>query len=289
MKIVCPFIAFLFATVFTTSLNAQDSVSIPDTLRGWQTTWDVGLNGSQASYSNWSQGGVNNIAATGTTTFTRVYKQSRFSYGFLINARYGKTKIQNEGVRKIDDRLFIKNRFLYDLGGEESDFKLYANIRFRTQFDEGFNYNVEPRERISTFMAPAYITQDAGLAYVPTDNFSFEAGLGLQQTIVRDEALSVRYGLDEGERFRNEAGLTLGSSLDLDIATNISFSTSLNTFTSFNKPLRSTDVYFSNKLTGRVNRLMNTSLSLDLVYNDDFSSEIQVAQVLSLGISFALR
>jgi hypothetical protein len=34
---------------------------------------------------------------------------------------------------------------------------------------------------------------------------------------------------------------------------------------------------------------MNTSLNLDFIYDDDFSSEIQVAQVLSLGVSFTLR
>lgn len=284
--------AFLLVTsilIFHSTSTAQDSIAIPDTLSGWATSWNVGLNGSQASYSNWSQGGVNNIAGTGSTTFTTAYKKDRFSYGFLFNARFGKTRIQNEGIRKIDDRLFLLNRFLYDLGGEDSDFKLFGNIRFRTQFDKGFDYNAEPNELISNFMAPAYFSQDAGLAYVPNEMVSFEAGLGLQQTIVRDTSLSERYGLDEGQRFRNEAGLTLGSSFDAEIAENITFTSSINTFTGFNKPVKSTDIYFSNKLTGRVNQFMNTSLSLDLVYNDDFSSEIQVAQVLSLGVSFTLR
>jgi hypothetical protein len=249
----------------------------------------LGLNGSQASYSNWSQGGVNNIAATGSTTFTTIFKKDRYSYGFLVNTRFGKTKIENEGIRKIDDRLYILNRFLYDLGEEDSDFKIFANIRFRTQFDKGYNYGTEPKELISNFLAPAYLTQDAGLAYIPGPMFSFEAGLGLQQTFVRDTNLSEKYGLSEGETFRNEAGLTLGSSFDANIATNIRFTSSINSFTSFNKPVKSTDIYFSNKFAARINRYLNTTFSVDLVYNDDFSSEIQVAQVLSLGVSFTIR
>lgn len=284
----------LLAMIFLSAeiLIAQDSVAIPDTLQGRLTSWVVGINGSQASYSNWSQGGVNNIAATGTSTLTIAYKQDRFSYGFLLNTRYGKTKIEDEGSRKIDDRLFIKNRFLYDLGDEDSDFKVFANVRFRTQFDKGFNYGAGSEGEnvlISNFMAPAYFNQEAGLAYIPSDNFTFEAGLGLQQLFVRDETLSTTYGLDEGDRFRNEAGFTLGSSLKVDLATNISLASSINTFTTFGKAISSTDVYFSNKLTGQINNFMNASLSLDLVYDDDFSNEIQVAQVLSMGVSFTLR
>ncbi len=285
-------IAVIFLLFNTALLLAQDSVAIPDTLQGWKSTWVVNLNGSQASYSNWSQGGVNNIAVTGRSNATLAYKQGRFSYGVLLDTRFGQTRIQDEGVRKIDDRLFLMNRFLFDLGNEDSDFKIFGNIRFRTQFAEGFNYGAVPdggNILISNFLAPAYFTQDAGLAYVPTDNFMFEAGLGLQQTFVRDVELAPRYGLDEGDRFRSEAGLTLGSNYDAEIATNILFSTSINTFTSFDKPLSSTDVYFSNRFTARINSYMNTSLSLDLVYNDDFSKEIQVAQVLSVGVSFNLR
>ncbi len=283
-----------FAIIFLSAeiLIAQDSVAIPDTLQGRLTSWVVGINGSQASYSNWSQGGVNNIAATGTSTFTIAYKQDKFSYGFLLSTRYGKTKIEDEGSRKIDDRLFIKNRFLYDLGDEDSDFKLFANLRFRTQFDKGFDYGAGSEGEnvlISNFMAPAYFNQEAGLAYIPSDNFTFEAGLGLQQLFVRDENLATTYGLYEGDRFRNEAGFTLGSNFKLGLATNVALESSITTFTTFGKAISSTDVYFSNKLTGQINNFMNASLSLDLVYNDDFSSEIQVAQVLSLGISFALR
>ena len=284
----------LFSVLFLlTELSfGQDSIAIPDTLQGRSTSWTVGINGSQASYSNWSQGGVNNIAATGRSTLTIAYKKDRFAYGFLVDTRYGKTQIQNEGNRKIDDRLYIKNRFLYDLGEDESDFKAYANIRIRTQFDKGYNYGGGPDGEdllISSFMAPGYFSQDVGIAYVPSDNFTFEAGLGLQQTFVRDENLGPSYGLDEGDRFKSEVGFTVGSGFNAEIASNVEFSTSINAFKAFGKSVSSTDVYFSNKLIGRINNYMNASLNFDLVYDDDFSDRIQVAQVLSMGISFTLR
>ncbi len=287
--------ALLFFTLFlfsTSLLIAQDSISVPDTLRGGNTKWVVGLNGSQASYSNWSQGGTNNIAATGTSTITSLYRNGRFAYGLLLDTRYGKTRIENEGTRKIADRLYFLNRFLYTLNEENPELKLFTNFVFRTQFDKGYDYGAGEEGGnvlISKFMAPAYFSENVGLAWVPSDIFSAEAGLGLKQTYVSDESLSETYGLDEGDQFRSEAGLTLGASLETDVLENVQFSSSIQTFTNFNTGINSTDVLFSNKLIGRVNSYINTNLSLDLVYDDDFSKEIQVAQILSLGISYSIR
>jgi hypothetical protein len=272
-------------------LRAQDTPAVPDTLRGWDYTWSVGLNGSQAAYSNWSQGGINNIAASGNSNFNSLYKNDRFSYVFQIVTRYGQTKVEGQGVRKTDDRLAIRNRFLYDLTEDHEEYKLFANFNFRTQFAKGYDYEAGPNNEnvlISDFMAPGYFVQNAGLAYMPSPNFSFEAGLGLQQTIVRDESLSTLYGLPDGETFRNEAGLTLAAAYSMTLADNLSLSSSIESFTNLNKAVSSTDIYFLNEFTGRINNFMNASLRLDLVFDDDFSNEIQVAQVLSLGLSFIL-
>lgn len=272
-------------------LHAQETPAVPDTLRGWDYIWAVGLNGSQAAYSNWSPGGINNIAATGNSNLNALYKNDRFSYVFQVITRFGQTKIESQGVRKTDDRLAIRNRFLYDLREDHEEYKLFANVNFRTQFAKGYDYEAGPNNEnllISDFMAPGYFVQNAGLAYVPGPNFSFEAGLGLQQTIVRDESLSTLYGLPDGDTFRNEAGLTLAAVFNMTIADNLSWSSSVESFTNLNKAVSSTDVYFLNEITGRINNFMNASLRLDLVFDDDFSKELQVAQVLSLGVSFIL-
>lgn len=269
-------------------------MAVPDSLNGWEIGWVAGLNGSQASYSNWSQGGINNVAFTGNSAFTATYKKQRFSYIFALNTRYGQTKIESEGVRKTDDRLSIKNRFLYDLGEEtDGDFKLFGNINFRTQFAEGFEYAEAPDENdvlISNFMAPGYLSENAGLAYVPSENFSFEAGLGLQQTIVSDSAVrqNNRYGVPEGDNIKNEAGLTFGINYQKTLASNLSLSSSVETFTNMNKAVSSTDLIVINQVTGKINDFMNASLRLDFIYDDDYSKELQIAQVLSVGVSFIL-
>jgi len=270
---------------------AQDSIVVSDTLDGWDYGWISSINGSQASYSNWAQGGVNNISATGSSQFRAHFRESRFSYAFLIDTRYGQTKIEDEGTRKTDDLLLIRNRFTYDLNENNSDFSLYGSLDFRSQFDDGFEYDAGPNDEdllISGFLSPAYISENIGLSFVPDDHLSFEAGLGLRQTVVRDTDLSTTYGLDEGDTFRNEAGLNLGAAYQQNVATNLVLRSSLDTFTNISEALSSTDIFFSNEIVGRINNFMNTTVRLDLVFDDDFSEELQVRQSLTLGVSFVL-
>lgn len=284
-------LAILFVLFITSQANAQEAIIIPDSLSGWSYSWVAGLNGSQAAYSNWSQGGVNNIAVSGNSSFTAKHKKGRFSYGFLISARYGKSKIENQGVRKTADRLVINNRFLYDLLKENGDYSAYGEIKFRTQFDDGFDYGAGPNGGdvlISDFFSPAYLQEGVGIAYVPADFFSAEAGLALKQTIVTDDNLVDDYGLTAGKNIRNEGGLALGLAYEQNLGPDFLLSSSVETFTNFNRAVSSTDVYFSNEITGKVNDLISTSLRFDLAYDDDFSSEVQVMQTLSLGVSFIL-
>lgn len=289
MKKVAVFLTVLLLTA--NFVYAQDSITLSDSLDGWSYNWVAGLNGSQASYSNWSQGGVDNISVLANSTFSTKYREGQTAYGFQLVTRYGKSRIEDQGTRKTDDRLSIRNRFLYDLFEPGSDYSIFGNINFRTQFDEGFDYGAGPDGGdvlISDFMAPAYFSQRAGLAYTPADYFTFEAGLAMKQTIVSDEDLRPLYGLDEDESLRNEAGVALGMNYEQELAPTILFSTSVETFTNLARAVDRTDVYFTGQLTGKITDIINTSLRVDLAYDDDFSDELQVQQVLSVGVSFVL-
>lgn len=278
----------LFAFTQSYALNEP---TVSDTLEGWDYGWVAGLNGSQASYSNWAQGGSNNISVSGNSNLNAKFRDQRFSYTFTLDTRYGQSKIQGEGTRKTDDLLALRNRFLYDIGDENSEFSLFGNLNFRTQFDEGYRFGAGPDGEdvlISNFLSPAYISENVGLAYSPGEHFSFEAGVGMRQTIVKDEELAPLYGLDEGTQFRNEAGINLGADYNQEIASNLILSSRIETFTNVNKAITSTDFYFSNQVTGKINNLLNASVRLDLAYDDDFSNELQVMQVISVGLSFIL-
>ena len=259
--------------------------------QGWLLEWDLGFNGSQASYSNWAQGGSNNIAVTGSSLFKATYKQNKFTFDTSLNTRFGQAKIDGDGVRKTDDKLEFRNRLSYELRHNHLDINLFGSINFRTQFDRGFDYDKGPGGTdlyISNFMAPGYLTENIGLSFVPAKDLALEIGMALQQTFITKEELRASYKFDPDEGVRNEGGVTLAATYVMRIAENLSLNTSLETFTGVSKSIKSTDFIFKNQITGRINSFMNAGLRFDVAYDDDFSEDLQVAQVLTVGVSFSL-
>lgn len=269
--------------------RVNNAIVVSDTLVGWDYNWVGGLNGSQAAYRNWSQGGVNTISVTASSVFNLMYRKNKFAYALATNLKYGKAKLEGEGTRKTDDRIAVNNKFSYLF--EDERWSAFGNINFATQFDEGFDYNVPDGEEpilISKFFAPAYFTQIAGIAFKPAEYFFAEAGLALKETIVSDTTLSTRYGLDAGEQFRFEPGYATALNFEKTIVSNVKFISTVETFTNLQRNVRSTDVFFSNEVIGKINDFLNTSFQFVMIYDDDFSTKAQIKQVLSVGLSVSL-
>lgn len=268
-----------------TITSAQSAAIMEDTLRGWNVDWVGGFNGSQASYRNWSQGGVNTINVTGSTIFNLRYRKKRFGYNLLTNLKYGKARLEGEGNRKTDDKIAVSNKFIYRFN--DSRFTAFGNLNFNTQFDKGYDYSVEPEpELISDFFAPAYFYQIAGIGFTPVEYFTAETGMAFKETIVRDTTLSTRYGLQPGKKFRFEPGYSVILNFEKRIVSNVRLVSTVETFSSLRKSIKRTDVNFSNELIGKINDYLNTSFQFVLVYDEDFSKEVQLKQVLSVGFSF---
>lgn len=246
-------------------------------LGGWAT-----LNGSQASFRNWAQGGVNNIAGTSTLRFTAEYKEDRFIFNNALNLKYGKAKIGSNDFRKTDDEFRIRNQLRYLL--DDPRFSLITQVNFHTQIDKGFDSN--NKVVISKFMAPSYFIETIGFAFNPEKGYQFDLGISLKQTIVLDTLLSRRYGLKSGERFKNEGGISIGVKVERDIATNVNLSSQLETFTNYVKPVNSTTIRFSNEIIGKINSYLSANVQLALVYDDNITDKWQVKQVLSIGFSY---
>ncbi len=252
-----------------------------DSLPKWNKKWTIGLNGSQASHKNWSQGNTNSIAATGINMLNLSYKKASYVYDLTVNLRYGQTKINGNEVRKTDDLIHVKNRLDHLLTSKE--LSTYLEVEFRSQFDKGFDKN---STYISDFMAPGYLQETAGFGYRPLDFVQMQMGFSLKQTFMADTSLSKRYGLTPGSSFRSEGGFSMGLGLKKNVAKNLSLASSVQSFTNFLQPANYTDLIFTNELTGKVNSFMNTNIQFVMVYDKDFNSQFQIKQVLAIGLSF---
>lgn len=261
--------------------DSSNGAASSDSVKYWTKKWTIGLNGSQASYNNWSQGNNNSVAATGGTMFNASYRRARYSYDVLLNLRYGQTKINGSEVRKTDDLIHLRNRLNHLL--HDNRYTAYIEVDFRTQFDEGYDKN---KAYISDYMSPGYLQETAGLGYKPLEYVQLQTGFSLKQTFVADTTLSNRYGVKKGKTFRSEGGFSLGASIKKNIAKNLTLNSNVQSFTNFLENAEHTDVMFSNELTGKINSFMNTNIQFVLMYDRDFNKQIQVKQVLAVGLSF---
>jgi hypothetical protein len=260
-----------------------------DTLKGWKLSWLGGLHGSQASYSNWSSGGVNAVSATASTLFNALYRKDKWGYHAMVDLKYGRSHLANQGSRKTDDDIDIENKVTRNFN--DPRWNAFAMVNFKSQFDQGFDYDVADDESpvlLSSFFAPAYFEQIVGIGFDPVEYFTVGAGLQLKETIVTDDSLSEKYGLAPGDNFRLESGFTIRLGLEKNILKNVKLKSSFETFTNVARAIKHTDFTFSNMLIGKINDFLNVTFEFDTVYDDDFSKQLQVKEVLAAGLSVTL-
>ena len=283
-------LSLLFTIVLSATISGQ-TIVIPDTLKGWENDWVINLNGAQASFDNWSEGGVNTISGTFSTNYTKIYRSDLFAFGIRINGRYGQARF-NGDTRKSDDLFTIRTRSTFGFT-DRTRLSAYGTVMLRTQFRDGFEYNAKLNPAgadslISAFFAPAYITEGIGISFTAEKSLQMEAGLGLKQTIVMQENLAPNYGLNNGETLRFEGGLTTGITYQKEVVKNVQYNADIETFTNLLHPINETDVYWTNEFIGKINSTIRASLQFELRYDHDFSTDIQLKQVLSAGVSMDL-
>lgn len=256
--------------------EAPEEVS-PWNFGGWFT-----LNGSQATFHNWKQGGVNNVTGASSARFTAEYRKDRYVFNHSTNLKYGQSRINGNEFRKTDDEIRLRNQIRRLLDDER--FSLIAQINFNSQFDAG--RDASNTNTISRFLAPAYIVETIGFAFNPERSFQIDLGISLRQTIVRDTNLSTRYGLPEGETFRNEGGISFGVKAEKELMTNVVYTGQIETFTNLLEDLSSSTVRFSNELIGKINNYLSANVEVAFLFDDNVSNELQIKQVLSIGFSY---
>lgn len=280
MKAIFSLIVSLFFIAQPLFSQADTTAKAPSK---WKLSWVGSLNGSQAEYSNWSQGGNSAVAATASTVFDGTYKNEHFGYLVRLNLKFGQSRIEWKDVQKTDDLIRLTNKVDYYFN--DNRFSAFSEVDFRTQFDQGFNNN---QVLISNFFAPAFFQETAGMSFKPNSLVTTQVGLSLKQTFVLDDSVLVnnQYGLTPGKNYRGEGGLSFALGVKTPVYENMSYTGSIETFTNFLTSLDRTDFTFSNEVSGKINSKLSTNIQFVLMYDRDFNSKIQIKQVIALGLNF---
>jgi len=254
-------------------------------ITGWIPKAIAGLNISQLSLSNWTQGGENSLTWTITGNLGYNYQSDDWNLSNNLKLAYGRTKLGGQEIRTNDNEFYLESVLSKNIDWILDPF--FSNI-ITTSIAPGFNYNGNQSIEISNFFDPGYVVQSAGFEYNKLAGFKTRLGLGLQEVFTNQNR---QYTDDptttKVEAFKLEIGLQSVTSGNVLIAENLMLNSSLTLFTRF-KNLDVWDVRWDNSIVAKVNSWLNVNIGFLLIYQKDQSLTTQMKQTLQLGVVYTL-
>jgi len=272
-----------------------------DTIQGWKKGGVFSLNLAQTSLTNWASGGQNSLAINGLVSAFANYKKDKTVWDNSLDLGYGLLKQgKNSNVMKTDDKIDFLSKY-----GHEAfkNFYYAALFNFKTQMSPGYNYPNDI-DKISTFLAPAYVLGAVGMDYKPNEYFSaFIAPLTAKLTIVNDQVLSDAgaFGVSNGESLKSEIGGYLRviysrNDFKSEFLSNVSFTTKIDLFSNYANNPQNIDVSWETLITLKVNKFISVNFNTHLLYDDDIKipieageavgSKVQFKEILGVGFSY---
>lgn len=284
--------------------NFKDIVAIKPDTSYWQKSFNGGVNFNQASFSNWSGGGVNSLAIGAVVAARALYEKGKTSWDNTADLQLGYVT-QMGTTRKAADQIMLISVVGHQIAPK---WDLFVSGTFNTFFAPGYRYDKLPadqtRLRVSNFFAPAQFTFATGLAYKPNDWFSLRMSpIAPRLTFVADEGVRVReladgtfvrdptqvaYGVQPGKSVRTEwLAFQLQAALNRNLSQNVAINARYQLFTQYAQ-LDNINHRLDLIVTAKVSRYLSTTFGLIALYNKDFSSKLQIQQTLAIGVSYSV-
>lgn len=279
------YLLFTFVILSATAIAADETEEKKDTL--WVPKGVVGINLSQVSFENWTQGGDNSISFTFFSNMGIHYIGDPWKLRNSLKFTYGRTKTGDEGYKTNDNEIFFESTLNRNVGWL---FNPYFGITARTAVAAGFDYDVTPSEQIVGFLDPFYLTEGIGLIYDQIPNFRSRLGLGFKQTFANQ--FNNRYTDDpdtpgEIENFRSETGIESVTEFEWVFLENMAYKGYLRLFGRF-EDITVWDVRWDNTITAKINDYFNVNINVLIIYDVDETLRTQLKEAIQLGISYTI-
>jgi hypothetical protein len=257
-----------------------------DTVYGWHHSLVSGLNLTQVSFKDWSQGGENALSYTVWGEGNSVHNQEMTNWRNAYRLAFGQTRLGNQGLRKTEDEIYFESLLIYKLGVYVNP---YVSATMRTQFATGYKYEDDgTRTAVAQFFDPAYLTQSAGVAYKPFPELTTRLGVGLRE-IVTSKFTS--YADDpttpKVEKVMVDGGLESVTDVSWQVDDNLLLTSKLELFGPFNQLDRIT-ARNNTTVAAKVNQYVTVNLNVQLINDVRVTPRTQIKETLSIGLSYTL-
>jgi len=266
----------------TYSLPKSDSL----VQNNWFYSGVAGLNISQITLENWTQGGENALAFTLLGNFGAKYIDTPWTFNNTLKLAFGRTKLGTDAFRTNDNEFFQESILSRSFGWAVDP---YISNTVRTVISKGFDYGATPTPlQTSQFFDPGYITQSIGFIFNKIPNITTRLGVGFQETVTsKFTGYSDDPKTSEIEKFKLDTGIESVTEGSFKIEENILFGSQLRLFGHFNE-LDVWDVRWDNLLTAQISKYLNVNFNILLIYEKKQSPKTQLKEALQLGITYTL-
>ena len=279
---------FFLAALLPLSLWAQEESA-------WTHEGLTGLNFSQTSFTNWSEGGENSMAGNVYFNGSLNYKEGKNAWDNSLSANYGMNYTDATQWRKNIDNLNFSSKF----GRQITEHLYYAALfDFKTQMGNGYAYTDSTKEVISKFLTPGYLNLSVGIDYKPNDHISlYYSPVAGKMTLTNDTLYSVRYGVDAGQKTRFELGSSFKGTVNYNLLNDkLTIKSVLDLFTAYNESFGNVDVNWDVLVGLNVTNLLTVTFQSTLKYDDDIKTfaddgtvhgaKVQFKEILGVGLSY---
>lgn len=268
---------------------ASKEVKSNDTI-GWKKSGSLILNLNQGHLSNWVAGGEQNtLGINGIINYAFNFRHNKFTWDNYFEIALG---IQNatsfNKFRKTDDRLDITSKYGRNIAPKWS-VAILGNIN--TQMLPGYAYTDSSETKISNFLTPGKLLLALGLDFKPTDNFSlFISPATARWLLKKDEDFLAAevFGVPANKKSINEIGAYLSARYNKPLNSWATYTGRLDFFSNYKRNPQNVDVLFNNLLVMKYNKWLGTSISLDILYDDDVLAKTQLKEILGIGLTLKL-
>lgn len=301
--------------LFSTTLIAQEEPKKDSIVEGWKSKGLLQLLFNQSAFNEeWQGGGTSNVAGSFNITHDLNYKSKKLNWDTKFIANLGLTIAKDQRfVRKTTDRLEINSI----LGNNISDTKWYYStiVNFRTQIASGFEFFnrevldeqgeiseiVQDRREITAPFSPAYLQIGPGILWKESDDFKVNIAPATARFIFVSrrftrvdendpEALENYvpfFGVAANETTRFELGASLSAYYKEELLKNVVFENTLNLYSDYLEKTKNVDLDYTLNVAMTVNKYITTNLALQLIYDENAISGLQVREVLGLGVKYS--
>lgn len=277
-------IFLVFFILFTTIISSQEKKK--DSIPKWKIHGRFAFIFNQSSFSNWASGGENTVAGNFNVNYDFNYKKDNLNWDSRIITGYGISYISDKGYRKTNDRFEFNTLF----GLKTGKYWFLSFIgNFRTQYTNGYDYKKEPKELVSQFFAPAYLTFGPGMLWKKSDNLNLNIAPGTARfTFVNDE-FSGKFGVEQGKNLAFSFGFNLSGYYKFTIMENVEMENILTLYSDYLANIGNVDIDYQTNIRFKVNKHIKMQMTFHTVMDDNSSSKIQFRQLFGLGVNYSFH